>query len=232
VDVLLFQRIASVVALTAALLEGSMDAAMPDKDVDSTVFLVNREHKISEDYIPEVRKTNVYGMSQSMRSDAAAALEEMFKAAKDESKISLATVSGYRSYSKQSTIYSRKKKTLGSVDKADALVALPGASEHQLGMAMDVAQRGSSQLNSGFGKTKGGKWVSENAHRFGFIVRYPLGQEEITGYAYEPWHVRYLGKEYAKAIYQAGVPMEVFISAHRLEIYEFLIHAVEDEVLP
>ena len=95
-----------------------MDAAMPDKDVDSTVFLVNREHKISEDYIPEVRKTNVYGMSQSMRSDAAAALEEMFKAAKEESKISLATVSGYRRYSNQSTISSRKNKTLGSADKA------------------------------------------------------------------------------------------------------------------
>lgn len=209
-----------------------MDAAMPDKDVDGTAFLVNREHKISKDYFPEVRKTNVYGMSQAMRPDAAAALEEMFKAAKEESNISLASVSGYRTYSKQSTIYSRKKQTTGSKEKADALVALPGSSEHQLGMAMDVAQKGSSQLNSGFGKTKGGKWISENAHRFGFIVRYQLGQEEITGYSYEPWHVRYVGKEYAKAIFEAGVPMEIFMSAHRLETCEYLIHAVEDEVLP
>lgn len=228
---MLFQRIVSVVSLTAALLQGSMDAAMPDKDVEGTAFLVNREHAVSKDYVPEVRKTDVYGMSQAMRPDAAAALEEMFAAAKEEG-VSLASVSGYRSYSKQSTIYSRKKKTTGSTQKADALVALPGTSEHQLGMAMDVAQKGSSQLNAGFGKTKGGQWISQNAHRFGFVVRYQLGYEEITGYSYEPWHVRYVGKEHANAIYEAGVPMEVYMSAHRLKVYEYLIQAVEDEVLP
>lgn len=229
---LLFQRIVSVVSLTAALLEGSMGAAMPDKNVDGTAFLVNRQHEISRDYMPQIRKVNVYGMSQAMRPDAAAALEEMFRVAKEEDGISLASVSGYRSYSKQSTIYARKKSTTGSKEKADALVALPGTSEHQLGMAMDVAQKGSSQLNAGFGKTKGGQWVSENAHRFGFIVRYQLGYEEITGYSYEPWHVRYVGKEHAKAIYEAGVPMEIYMSAHRLKVYDYLIHAVEDEVLP
>lgn len=208
-----------------------MDAAMPDKDVEGTAFLVNREHAVSKDYVPEVRKTDVYGMSQAMRPDAAAALEEMFAAAKEEG-VSLASVSGYRSYSKQRTIYGRKKKTTGSTQKADALVALPGTSEHQLGMAMDVAQKGSSQLNAGFGKTKGGQWISQNAHRFGFVVRYQLGYEEITGYSYEPWHVRYVGKEHANAIYEAGVPMEVYMSAHRLKVYEYLIQAVEDEVLP
>lgn len=228
---MLFQRIVSVVSLTAALLQGSMDAAMPDKDVEGTAFLVNREHAVSKDYVPEVRKTDVYGMSQAMRPDAAAALEEMFAAAKEEG-VSLASVSGYRSYSKQRTIYGRKKKTTGSTQKADALVALPGTSEHQLGMAMDVAQKGSSQLNAGFGKTKGGQWISQNAHRFGFVVRYQLGYEEITGYSYEPWHVRYVGKEHANAIYEAGVPMEVYMSAHRLKVYEYLIQAVEDEVLP
>ena len=155
----------------------------------------------------------------------------MFAAAKEEG-VSLASVSGYRSYSKQRTIYGRKKKTTGSTQKADALVALPGTSEHQLGMAMDVAQKGSSQLNAGFGKTKGGQWISQNAHRFGFVVRYQLGYEEITGYSYEPWHVRYVGKEHANAIYEAGVPMEVYMSAHRLKVYEYLIQAVEDEVLP
>lgn len=208
-----------------------MNAAMPDKDVEGTAFLVNRQHEISEQYVPEIRKTNVFGMSQSMRPDAAAALEEMFQAAKEEG-VSLASVSGYRSYSKQSTIYARKRKTTGSTQKADALVALPGTSEHQLGMAMDVAQKGSSQLNAGFGKTKGGQWIRENAHRFGFIIRYQLGYEEITGYSHEPWHVRYVGKEHAKAIHEAGVPMEIYLSAHRLKVYEYLLHAVEDEVRP
>ncbi len=229
---MLFQKVISVVALTTALLQGGMDAAIPDKDVEGTFFLVNRQHEISEEYVPEIRKVNVFGMSQAMRADAAQALEEMFKAAKDESNISLASVSGYRSYSKQSTIYARKKKTTGSAEKADELVALPGTSEHQLGMAMDLAQKGSSQLNSGFGKTKGGQWVNENAYRFGFIVRYQLGKEDITGYSFEPWHVRYVGKEHAKAIYESGEPMEIYASAHRLETYDFLLHLTTNEVLP
>ncbi len=228
---LLFQKMISVVALTAALMEGSMDVAMPDKDVDGTFFLVNRQQEISKDYVPDIRKTEVFGMSQAMRDDAATALEAMFAAAKEEG-VALSSVSGYRSYSKQSTIYARKKKTTGSTAKADLLVALPGTSEHQLGMAMDVAQKGSSQLNSGFGKTKGGQWISANAHRFGFIVRYQEGYEDITGYSYEPWHVRYVGKEFAKAIYEASIPMETYVSAHRLETYDFLLHILSDEVLP
>ncbi len=89
------------------------------------------------------------------------------------------------------------------------LSALPGASEHQLGLAMDVAQRNSSQLNSGFGNTEAGKWVAANAYRFGFIVRYQEGMEDITGYSYEPWHIRYVGKEYANEIYAFGQPLEM-----------------------
>ncbi len=228
---MLFQKVISVVALAAGLMEGSLSTAMPDKDVSGTVFLVNRQHEIMEEYIPEIRKTDVYGMSQAMRDDAATALEEMFEAAKAEGA-PLASVSGYRSYSKQGTIYARKKKTTGSVEKADALVALPGTSEHQLGMAMDVAQKGGSQLNSGFGKTKAGQWVNANAHRFGFVVRYQKGYEDITGYSYEPWHVRYVGKEHAKAIFESGKPMEHYLSAHRLDVYEYLIQISANEVSP
>ncbi len=228
---MLFQKIISIVTLTSALMEGSLGVAMPDKDVHGTAFLVNRQHTINEDYIPQVRKTDLYGMSQSMRPDAATALEELFATAKEESDVSLSTVSGYRGYSKQATIYSRKKKTAG-VDKADSLVAMPGTSEHQLGLVMDVAQKGRSQLNSGFGKTKSGQWVRENAHRFGFIVRYQEGYEEITGYSYEPWHLRYVGKQYAQAIFEASVPMEIFMSQHRLDVYEYLIQATNNEVYP
>ena len=150
---LTIQKIVSVVALSVALLRGGMDTAMPDKDIDGTLYLVNRDHPISEAYTPEVRVVNAVGMKQSMRDDAATALEEMFAAAKTE-KISLSTVSGYRSFSKQETIYARKQKTAGQ-DTADSLVALPGSSEHQLGMAMDLAQRSSSQLNSQLRQDKG-----------------------------------------------------------------------------
>jgi D-alanyl-D-alanine carboxypeptidase len=218
---LTIQKIVSVVALSAALLKGGMDKAMPDKDIDGTLFLLNRAHVISEAYIPDVRVVNAVGMRQSMRADAATALEEMFAAAKAD-KVGLSTVSGYRSFSKQETIYARKQKTAGQ-ETADALVALPGSSEHQLGLAMDVAQKGGSQLNGGFGKTKAGKWVAENAWRFGFILRYPEGQETVTGIAFEPWHLRYVGKAHAKAIFESGEPLEIYVSAHRLAVFEYLL---------
>jgi len=224
---LLLEKVISIVALSATLLNGSMKTAMPDKNMDGTVYLVNRQHAVSRYFAPDVRKVNAYGMSQKMRDDAATALEEMFAAAKEEG-IGLSTVSGYRSYSKQSTIYSRKKATQGQ-EAADRVSARPGTSEHQLGLAMDLAKKGSSQLNTGFGKTKEGQWVNENAYRFGFIVRYLEDYEEITGYMYEPWHVRYVGKEQAKAIYESGVPMETYMSGYKLGVYDFLIHQATNE---
>ena len=140
-------------------------------------------------------------MSQSMRDDAATALEEMFAAAKEEG-VTLSTVSGYRSYSKQSTIYARKKASQGE-EEADRVSARPGTSEHQLGLAMDISKKNSSQLNTSFAETEEGQWVAANAHRFGFIVRYLKEYEDVTGYMYEPWHVRYVGKEQAQAIYES-----------------------------
>ncbi|MBE5801133.1 MAG: D-alanyl-D-alanine carboxypeptidase family protein [Clostridiales bacterium] len=229
---MLLGKVISIVALSAALLDGSMDVAMPDKNIDGRVFLVNRQHALSQYYAPiDLRKTEVYGMSQSMRDEAATALESLFAAAK-EAGVPLSSVSGYRSYSKQATIYQRKVANTGSEKEADRLVARAGTSEHQLGLAMDVARKGTSSLNSGFAKTKEGQWVYQNAHRFGFIVRYPEGYEDITGYDYEPWHIRYVGVEYATAIFNSGVPMETYMSGHRLEIYDFLIHQVTNEVLP
>lgn len=226
---MILEKIVSIVALSATLLKGGMDAAMPDKNIDGIFYLVNRQHTISGSYIPDVRFVDVYGMKQSMKEIAASALEEMFVAAKAE-KVGLASVSGYRSYAKQKTIYSRKQQNTDE-ETADSLVALPGSSEHQLGMAMDLAQKGGSQLNSGFGKTKAGQWISANAHLYGFIIRYPEDKTDITGYAYEPWHVRYVGKQFAKDIFESGEAMETYVSAHRLETYDFLIKQTS-EVLP
>ncbi len=227
----LLEKVLSLIVVSASLLEGGMDAAMPDKDIQSTIYLANRQQVMSEYYVPEVRKTEVYGMSQSMCDEAATALEDLFAGAK-QAGLSLSTVSGYRSYSKQSTIYARKKAKLKSAEKADELVARPGASEHQMGVAMDIARKGSSQLNENFGKTKQGQWVAENAHLYGFIVRYPLGLEHITGYSFEPWHIRYVGKEHAAAIKESGLAMETYISNHRLQVYDYLINQASNEVLP
>ena len=220
-------KLVSIIALSAALLDGSMKTALPDKNIAGDVFLVNRQHAVSKYFAPVVRKVNGPGMSQSMREDAAAALEEMFAAAKADG-ITLSIVSGYRSYSKQSTIYTRKKSSQGQ-EAADRVSARPGTSEHQLGLAMDVARKGSSQLNTKFGTTPEGKWVSANAHRFGFIVRYLQNYEDVTGYMYEPWHVRYVGTEHAAKLYESGLPMEMYMTGYKLEVYDYLIHQVTNE---
>ncbi len=225
----MLEKAVSVILLTASLLKGSMDAAIPDKNIDDTLFLVNRSQLICESYVPEIRKTNLPGMSQSMRYDAAEALEILFEAAKQDG-IRLSTVSGYRSYSKQNTIYERKVASAG-VEVADAYVALPGSSEHQLGLAMDVSKTNSSSLSSKFGTTAEGKWVAENAYKYGFIIRYPEGMEEITGYSYEPWHLRYIGIEYAKEVYESGLPLDLYASLHRMEVYSYLVRQAE-EVTP
>ena len=228
---MLLEKVISVLALSAALLDGSLDTAMPDKNIDSRIFLINRQHSISRRYVPpDLRRVIAHGISQEMRQDAATALEQMFEDAK-EAGLPLSTVSGYRSYSKQSTIYSRKVNSIG-VKAADRVSARPGTSEHQLGLAMDVAKKGSSSLTTAFAKTEQGKWVYENAHKYGFIVRYPEAYEDVTGYSYEPWHIRYVGVEYATAIYQSGLPMELYMSGHRLEIFDYLIHQATNEVHP
>lgn len=219
------EKIIAVIALSATLLDGSLDAAMPDKNIDGSVFLINRQHSISKRYVPsDLRKAETYGVSQQMRTEAATALEQLFEAAK-EAGVPLSTVSGYRSYSKQATIYQRKVDSIGR-KAADRISARPGTSEHQLGLAMDIAKKGASSLTTAFANTPQGQWVMENAHRYGFIIRYLKDYEDVTGYSYEPWHIRYVGVEQATAIYESGLPMELYMSGYRLEIYDYLIHQV------
>lgn len=124
-------------------------------------------------------------------------------------------MSGYRSYDKQSAIYSNKLKRVGSQAKADEYVARPGASEHQTGMAMDVGQVQASSLTEAFGKTVGGKWLRENCWRFGFILRYGEGWEAVTGYKYEPWHVRYVGIEVSTQLHENPMPFETWLLSYR-----------------
>ena len=229
---MLLERFFSILLAASTLLNGSMHTAMPDKDINGTLFLINRQHSVSERYIPEpIRTTETTGVSQKMREDAAAALEALFAGA-EEDDIRLYTVSGYRSYSTQKTIYARKVRNTGSEKAADKLVARPGTSEHQLALAMDLGTRTDQSLSERFAKTKEGQWVYQNAHRYGFIVRYLEGYEDVTGYDYEPWHIRYVGQPFAEAIHETGQPLETFMSQYKLELYDYLIHLTSNEVLP
>ena len=106
--------------------------------------------------------------------------------------------------------------------KALLLVAPPGASEHQLGLAMDLGSKKNTSLTESFFDTAEGKWVAENCHRFGFIIRYKEEWTDITGYAYEPWHVRYVGPEHAARIHELDIPFETYVAQLRQARYALL----------
>ena len=214
----LMQELLSLAAAGMMLVTTPLNTAAPHNDVDGLLFLVNRQWRVSRGYEPELREAQVPGQVRRMRPEAAAALEEMFAACKEDTGVKLTSVSGYRSYEKQSSIYSKKLNSVGGREaKADEYVARPGASEHQLGMAMDVGQSGKTNLTAGFGSTEGGKWVREHCWEYGFILRYEEDWEDITGYKYEPWHVRYVGKENAAKIYENLMPLETWLTILRTE---------------
>lgn len=187
-----------------------------DLSLESITLLVNRDYTLTEDYVPEdlivpdVRFTfSYYSDKKLMRQEAADALEELF-AAGDAEGIHLYGVSAYRSYSRQYTIYATNLITRG-IKHTNRYSAAPGASEHQTGLAIDVSSESAGySLEEVFGTTKEGIWLAKNAHRFGFIIRYPKEKEEITGYAYEPWHIRYVGTELAAYLYESGLTLDEY----------------------
>jgi len=211
------QTLLALAAAGTMMVSTSLDAAAPQNDIDGHLFLVNRQWRVSKLYAPEVRQADVPGQVRNMRPDAAQALEEMYADAKENDKLKLTSVSGYRSYSKQENIYNNKLNRVGSKEKADEYVARPGASEHQLGLAMDVGEKGKTNLTEAFANYGGGKWIRENSWKYGFILRYDREWEEITGYKFEPWHVRYVGKEYAEMLHEQNIPLETFLLGLREE---------------
>ena len=93
---------------------------------------------------------------------------------------------------------------------ASQAVTVPGSSEHQIGLAIDIICDGYSSLDEGFADTKAGKWLADNSYKYGFILRYPLGKEDITSIEFEPWHFRYVGVDAATVMYENGICLEEF----------------------
>ncbi|WP_312832092.1 M15 family metallopeptidase [Sedimentibacter saalensis] len=183
--------------------------------------LVNKKNNLSSTYVPEdlVKLEGIPTVLENpeinqLRETAYIALKDMFQAAADEEGYELHARSGYRSYGTQKDLYNSYVKNHGQA-AADKYSAKPGQSEHQTGLSMDITCAAMNfQLDDTFGNTDEGKWVSENAHRFGFIVRYPKNKEDITGYFYEPWHIRYLGVELATKVYESGLTLEEFMESN------------------
>ncbi|GKX30880.1 hypothetical protein SH1V18_33600 [Vallitalea longa] len=182
--------------------------------------LVNKERNLPSDYKPDDLikpdiKFSFEGENEKryLREAAAHALEELVAEANQEG-IEIVGVSGFRSYSKQNSIFNYNVNKRG-YEAANKISAKPGQSEHQTGLAIDVSCAGVGYaLQERFGKLEEGKWLAENAHKFGFIIRYEKGKEDITGYQYEPWHIRYLGKDIAEDIYEKGITYEEYFEQY------------------
>lgn len=172
---------------------------------------VDKQHRLGADCAPSDLVTlpasiSVQG-SQSMRSEAAQAIQEMFDAARKDG-YNLVVNSSYRSYAEQVATYNYWVQTSGQ-EYADRTSARAGHSEHQLGTTADVGARGLT-LEAMIG-TPEAKWIADNSYKYGFIVSYPDGKESITGYAAEPWHVRYVGKDVAAKVHASGLTLHEYL---------------------
>jgi D-alanyl-D-alanine carboxypeptidase len=183
---------------------------------DAITVLVNKQNKLPDSYTP---KDLVYTKIPfivpekseriEMRQEAADAIEKLFQGA-EEQGIHLLGVSAYRSHLSQIALFNSYVKRDG-YEKARTYSALPGTSEHETGLSIDVTEGdGKCSASACFGFTKEAKWLQENAAEYGFIIRYPKGKEAITGYTYEPWHLRYVGKVMAKSIVDRGITLEEY----------------------
>ncbi len=187
-----------------------------DTKEDSVTVLVNRQYRMSADYIPaDLVVPNVrfsfYGTYEKsyVRQVTADALEKLFAAAERDDVI-LKAVSGYRSYARQKEIYDRNVRSRGK-SATDLVSAKPGSSEHQTGLTLDVSSESvGCALEESFGDTSDGKWLAKNCHKYGFIIRYPKDKTKITGYSYEPWHIRYVGRKLATYLYKKNMTLEEY----------------------
>lgn len=182
------------------------------EEPSNTALLIKKGFSISKDYVPEdLVEVNIPTATKNnqMRSDAAKALETMYEDAKKEGLI-LAVNSAYRSYEEQQKIYDEYFRIYDEVTAA-SLVAVPGTSEHQLGLSVDLTSQSVMDGQYGvFGSTPEYQWVIKNAHKYGFILRYPSDKIDITGIANEPWHYRYVGVELATQLYEEGLTLEEY----------------------
>ncbi|WOC32427.1 MULTISPECIES: M15 family metallopeptidase [Caproicibacterium] len=206
----------AVPAAASAATPASKNSAVSSSTVDKSSWklrLVNASHPLPENFTVE---TSPVG---NVRFDirAAGELQSLLDACSSSGN-RLILCSGYRSISKQTTLYQteiRKVQAQGSsnaAEEAATIVAKPGTSEHNLGLAVDFGCLTDQRCDEAFGDTPEGQWLMNNAYQYGFILRYPKGKESITGIIYEPWHYRYVGKEAAKEIHEKGICLEEYLA--------------------
>ena len=185
---------------------------------DWKLLLINKQHPI-----PETFELHLGVIKGNMQCDERIIpdLVAMFQAAKDDG-VDLVVCSPYRDLNRQEMLFERKIKKymaqgmsyMDAYKTASQAVTVPGASEHQIGLALDIISTTYSTLDEGFGDTKAGQWLAEHSCEYGFILRYPKGKEYVTGIEFEPWHFRYVGIDAAEVISRNGITLEEFWSQY------------------
>lgn len=228
----------ALVTLVSALCLVSCKDDEGDKMNDKYLKLVNKQNTIGADYLPEnlVSVDTAYTtggkaikLEKTTMEAAIKMLDDMKKAGIDNVSIT----SGYREYSYQKTLFDRyfANEKAEHPDWSDEAVkaqvltysAYPGTSEHQTGLCMDLfttemeglwnygSETPNNPYDKGFAETEAFAWLQKNAHKYGFILRFPDNKTGITGYSYESWHYRYVGEEHAKKIHEKGITLEEYL---------------------
>lgn len=173
--------------------------------MDNYLILVNAQNMLPEGFIPELSETDALGKKQIFGEPRAlSSLFTMLYFAKLDGIDNFSVESGYRSYKRQQELFCGREQT------SPLTIMPPGASEHQTGLAFDIVCYGYENLEENFCETLHYKWLIKNAHRFGFILRYPKGKEQITGVVFEPWHFRYVGETAAADMHAKGLCLEEY----------------------
>lgn len=183
----------------------------PSTNLNTELILVNKYNYVTENYVPEnLQPLNTsYARSGMQLVDIA---KEAFESMSDDAKkegMNIIAMSSYRSYDYQVNLYNNYSKTDGK-EAADTYSARPGYSEHQTGLAVDVYNL--ELPYTSFEETEEFNWMQENAYKYGFVLRFPKDKVDITGYQYEAWHYRYVGKEVAKYIHNHNMTLEEYIA--------------------
>jgi D-alanyl-D-alanine carboxypeptidase len=180
-------------------------------------ILVDTERAIPDSYVPgdlenisEAGFPFTDGMAlRGLVMDDLSALREAAAA----NGTPLGIIAPFRSYAQQAGLFERRVGELGSAE-AGSRVARPGHSEHQLGTAIDVTDEGATDVDQSWGASPAGQWVASHAHEFGFLLSYPAGAEQRTCYDFEPWHLRYVGRDLAAAVIDSGLTLREYLWAY------------------
>ena len=185
------------------------EKTISSKYLNKEYILVNKYYYVGEKYVPENLESLPLSYSRSgmkLTSVAKSALEELINAAKKDNMTILVT-SSYRSYEYQVKLYNQYAEE-NSKEEADTYSARPGYSEHQTGLAVDI--HNGKKVYTDFESTEEFNWMQENAYKYGFILRFPKDKVNETGYIYESWHYRYVGKDIAKYIHKNNISFEEY----------------------